>query len=539
MGQGPQWWGTQTLTVAQMSHTDGRSATTDNLIGFVEHNARSRPDDIAIHYRDRQWSWAEWMVRIRQAAGALRTAGVARGGRVAFLDKNHPACLETFFAAASIGASVTVINWRTVGDELAHILNDSAARLLLVGAELYSSVDAVIARATGLQRVVVVGGSEDQYETFLSAATPVSETAVADDNDIAVVMYSSGTTGRPKGVLLSYRALVNHTVNIAPQIPFVRGDKNLVAMPLFHVGGICSAFLGIRAGVATVVTREPDVVSLVAAVDSGATHAFLVPTVIAGVLDAGYAVTTAMSGLRYLLYGAAPMSLPLLQRALAAWPAANFIQVYGQTEVAGAAATLSPADHRDSRRPHLLLSAGKASPGSEIQIVDPASGDLLPTGQSGEIWVRSDQRMNGYLNQPQATTETVTVDGWLRTGDIGHLDSDNYLYVDDRLKDMIITGGENVYGPEVERVIMAHPAISDAAVIGVPDDRWGESVMAIVVRTTSIDAANVVEFCRRNLASYKCPRMVEFVPSLPRNASGKILKTSLREPYWRNRKRAI
>lgn len=522
-----------------MPCSDGSSATTDNLIGFVEHNAHSRPHDIAIHYRDRQWSWAEWMVRIRQAAGALHTAGVARGDRVAFLDKNHPACLETLFAAALVGASVTVINWRTVGDELLHILNDSGARLALVGAEMYSTVDPVLSRATGLQRVIVVGGSEDQYESFLSAATPLSETAVVDDNDVAVVMYSSGTTGRPKGVLLSCRALVNHTVNLAPQIPFVQGDKNLVAMPLFHVGGICYAFFGIRAGATTVVTREPDVISLVAAVESGATHAFLVPTAIAGVLDAGPAATTAMSGLRYLLYGAAPMPLPLLQRALAAWPTVNFIQVYGQTEVAGAATTLGPADHRDPHRQHLLLSAGKAPPGSEIQIVDPAQGNRLATGQSGEIWVRSDQRMSGYLNQPQATTETITTHGWLRTGDIGHLDTDNYLYVDDRLKDMIITGGENVYGPEVERVLTAHPGISDAAVIGVPDDRWGESVMALVVRTTNIGAADVVEFCRRNLAGYKCPRMIEFVPSLPRNAAGKILKASLREPYWRHRKRAI
>ena len=523
----------------KMSHIDGTSATTETLIGLVEHNARSRPDDIAIHYGDRQWSWAEWMLRIRHAAGALRAAGIARGDRVAFLDKNHPACLEALFAAASIGASVTVINWRTSGDELVHVLNDSGVRLLLIGAELSHTVEAAIAQCTGLQRVVVVGGNEDQYESFLRAATPVSRSAVVDDNENAVVMYSSGTTGRPKGVLLSYGALINHTVNLAPQIPFAEGDKNLVAMPLFHVGGLCYAFFGIRAGVATVLTRQPDLASLVTAVNSGATHAFFVPTVIAGILDAGKPVTTAMSRLRYLLYGAAPIPLPLLQRALATWPAANFIQVYGQTELAGVAATLGPADHRDSRRPHLLLSAGKACPGSEIVIVDPASGDRRPTGHGGEIWVRSDQRMSGYLNQPLATTETITTEGWLRTGDIGHLDTENYLYIDDRLKDMIITGGENVYGPEVERVLTAHPAISDAAVIGVPDDRWGETVMAVVVSTTNIGVDDVIEFCRSHLAGYKCPRLVSFVPSLPRNASGKILKTILRDPYWRKRTRAV
>lgn len=522
-----------------MTRADGTTATRDTLVGFVEQHARSKPDALAIRHRDRQWSWANWMLRIRHVAGALRTAGVAQGDRVAFLDKNHPACLETLFAAASIGASVTVVNWRTVGEELVHVLNDSGARLLFVGAELSSTVRTIIERAPGLQRVVVVGGKEDEYDAFLSAATPLSESAAVDGRDIAVVMYSSGTTGRPKGVLLSYRALLNHTANLAPQIPFAQGDKNLVAMPLFHVGGLCYALFGIRAGVPTVVTREPDVASLVAAANDGATHAFFVPTVIAGILDAGGAATEAMSHLRYLAYGAAPTPLPLLQRALAAWPTANFIQVYGQTEVAGAAATLGPTDHRDSRRPHLLLSAGKASPGSEIQIINPATGDRLPAGRSGEIWVRSDQRMSGYLNQPQATTETITTDGWLRTGDIGHLDTDNYLYIDDRLKDMIITGGENVYGPEVERVLMGHPAISDAAVIGIPDDRWGESVMALVVSANDIDASDVIEFCRRNLAGYKCPRTVEFRSSLPRNASGKILKAVLREPHWRGRDRAL
>jgi acyl-CoA synthetase (AMP-forming)/AMP-acid ligase II len=310
-------------------------------------------------------------------------------------------------------------------------------------------------------------------------------------------------------------------------------------MPLFHVGGIAYAFFGIMAGAPTFLTREPEAATLISAVKAGATHAFFVPPVIARFLDAGDAAINAISGLRYLVYGAAPMPMPLLQRALEAWPEMNFVQVYGQTELCGGITALGPDEHRDSTRQHLLLSAGKAAPGNEVRIVDPESGEQLPIGEPGEIWVRSNQRMSGYLNRAQATADTITADDWLRTGDIGRLDADGYLYIEDRLKDMIITGGENVYGPEVESVLIEHPAIADAAVIGVPDDFWGESVKAVVVTTTETEPDEIIEFCRRHLAAYKCPRTVDFAPSLPRNASGKILKTELRQPYWQDHARRI
>jgi acyl-CoA synthetase (AMP-forming)/AMP-acid ligase II len=509
------------------------------LVGFVEKHVKHKPDGIAIHYGDRQWTWTQWASRIRQAAGALRAAGVQRGQCVAFLDKNHPGCLETLIAAVSIGAAATIANWRMTGEELVHVLNDSGARLLFVGAELAPTVEEIRARVPGLERLVVVGGDSDGYEPWLAAATPIEPDPEASDTDTALVIYSSGTTGRPKGVLLSQRALVNHIVNMAPPFPFDDGDANLVAMPLFHVGGISYSFFGIMAGAPTILTREPEAATLIGAVKAGATHAFFVPPVIARFLDAGDAVVGAISGLRYLVYGAAPMPMPLLQRALEAWPEMGFVQVYGQTELCGGITALDPDEHRDSTRQHLLLSAGKALPGNELRIVDPESGEQLAIGEPGEIWVRSNQRMIGYLNRPEATADTITADDWLRTGDVGRLDADGYLYIEDRLKDMIITGGENVYGPEVESVLIEHPAVADAAVIGVPDDFWGESVKAIVVTTTEIEPDEIIEFCRRHLAGYKCPRTVDFAPSLPRNASGKILKTELRQPYWQDRARRI
>lgn len=513
--------------------------TTETLVGMVEQHAVRRPDDIAIHFGERQWSWAQWVSRIRQTAGALRDAGLQRGQVVAFLDKNHPACLETLLAATSIGAVATIVNWRVIGDELVHVLNDSGARVLVVGAELRPAVEAIRAKVPGVERIIVVDGPDDEYESLLAASSPIDGDPDVADTDTAITIYSSGTTGRPKGVLLTQRALVNHIVNLSPPFPFSEGDANLVAMPLFHVGGIAYAFFGIRAGVPTFLTREPEAATLIGAVKAGATHAFLVPPVIARFLDAGEAATGALSGLRFLVYGAAPMPLPLLQRALAAWPDMNFVQVYGQTELCGAIAALDADDHRDSGRPELLMSAGKAAPGNEIQIVDPESGEQVPHGESGEVWVRSNQRMIGYLNRPEATADTITADDWLRTGDIGRLDADGYLFIEDRLRDMIITGGENVYGPEVESVLLEHPDIADAAIIGVPDDHWGESVKAIVVTGADLDAGEIIAFCRQHMAGYKCPRTVDFVAELPRNASGKILKNQLREPYWKDRARRV
>jgi acyl-CoA synthetase (AMP-forming)/AMP-acid ligase II len=522
-----------------MPSADTTTSTAETLVGFVEQHAQRRPDGIAIRYGDLQWSWADWASRIRRAAGALRAAGVQRGQCVAFLDKNHPACLEVLFAAASIGAVTTVVNWRVIGDELVHVLDDCGARLLFVGAELQPTVESVAFRVAGLERVVVIGGTGDEYESLLAAASPVPTDTEISGSDPALVIYSSGTTGRPKGVLLNQHALVNHSANLAPAFPFGEEDANLVAMPLFHVGGIGYALFGIRAGVPTIMTREPDAAALIGAVQAGATHAFFVPPVIARFLDAGEAASATISGLSHLVYGAAPMPLPLLHRALATWPDTNFVQVYGQTELCGAVTALSDADHRDAARPGLQLSAGKAVLGTEIQIVDPETGNRLPAGEAGEIWVRSNQNMTGYLNRPDATADTVTADDWVRTGDIGRLDAEGYIYVEDRLKDMVITGGENVYGPEVESVLIRHPSVADAAIIGVPDDYWGESVKAIVVTTHEVDGGEIIEFCRRHLAAYKCPRTVDFMPELPRNASGKILKTQLREPYWKDRTRKV
>lgn len=503
---------------------------------LLAHWAAERPADTALIFGDRTWTWAEFDERVRRLSGALAAAGITRGDRVAFVDRNHPACLETTFAAAGLGAANAVVNWRLSGDELAYVLKDAGAKVVFVGAELRPALDAIRDRLPAVARVVVVGGDADEYEAFLTSAAPHTgpDSDTVDTDDGVLVMYTSGTTGFPKGAVLTHRSVLAHGLAAGTAFPIGPGDVNLVAMPLFHVGGSCYAVSGFLYGEPSYLTREPDAASLFAALKAGITHAFLVPAVVAGIAQAGEAALEAFSKLKYLCYGASPMPLPLLRTVLAAWPNVKFAQVYGMTELSGAVTALDPAAHRDDTRPERLASAGTALSGVDIRIVDPVTAE---DAEVGEVWVRTEQRMAGYLGKPEATAETI-VDGWVRTGDVGRLDDGGFLFLEDRVKDMIITGGENVYSPEVERVVAEFPGVTEVAVIGIPDDRWGEQVKAVVAGD-QLDAGKIVEFCRERLAHYKCPRSVDVVDALPRNATGKILKRSLREPYWRDRDRNV
>jgi acyl-CoA synthetase (AMP-forming)/AMP-acid ligase II len=265
---------------------------------------------------------------------------------------------------------------------------------------------------------------------------------------------------------------------------------------------------------------------------------------LAQVLQAGPDAVKLFGALKTYTYGAAPMPPPLLRAAMEAWPTTDFMQVYGLTEVSGVATHLMPDEHRSAvaeGHPERLVSAGRPVPGVELKIVDPATLEELPTGEPGEIWLKTPQLFKGYLGKPEETAAVITGDGWFRTGDMGRVDEDGFVYVEDRLKDMIITGGENVYSPEVERVLAEHPAVMEVAIIGVPDDTWGESVKAVVALKpdTTATEAELIAYCRESLAKFKCPRSVDIVDALPRNPTGKILKRELRKPYWEGRDRAV
>jgi acyl-CoA synthetase (AMP-forming)/AMP-acid ligase II len=487
----------------------------------LDHWARVRPDAMAITFGDQAFTWQQWRERILRLTGALRDSGVGAGDRVAVLDLNHLATLELTLAASSLRAATVVVNFRLSPSQIRYILEDSRPVMVFHGKQFADSPGVVI---------------DDEYESFLAAGQP-DEGSQATPDDVCLVLYTSGTTGRPKGAQLTHRSVNSHSEAISTVFQMTPDDVTLVAMPLFHAGGSCYAQGGIYDGARTILLREPAAAPLLGAIEAGATHAFVVPAVIHGVLGTG----ASFGGLKKLAYGASPMALPLLQRALAAWPRTGFVQVYGMTELSGATTMLTPEDHRDSDHPERLASAGRPLPGVEVRVVDPVSLTDVPPGEIGEIWMRSAQAMLGYLNQPEATDETMTADGWIRSGDIGRVDTGGFVYVLDRLKDMIITGGENVYGPEVESVLTACPGVGDGAIIGIPDERWGEVVKAVVIPApgASPTETEVIAFCRDHLAHYQCPVSVDFVGDLPRNGTGKVLKRALREPYWAGQERVI
>ncbi len=516
--------------------------TADLLPDFLAAQAEARPDATCWIYGDRTWTWDQAWQETRRIAGALRAAGIGHGDRVAFVDKNNPAILEVLLGGALIGSAVAIVNWRLAPDEIDYTVNDSGARLLFVGHELADQVLALRDQLTTVEHIIVVGGEQDEFETWVAAGEPVDLQPDVSPDDTAVVMYSSGTTGRPKGVQLSHRNLIEHTRNAVGDIAYDPDvDMMLIAMPMFHVGGTSYALFGVATGTPGYIIREVEPGALLAAAQAGVTHVFLVPAVVAGLLNAGPDAMRIFAGLKHFVYGAAPMPLPILQGAIEHWPTTQFHQVYGLTELAGVITVLDDADHRDPDHPERLLSAGRPVAAAEVRVVDPATGAEVPTGEPGELWFRSPQATTGYLGRPEATAALLTEDGWLRTGDIGRVDEHGFVFVDDRAKDMIITGGENVYSPEVERVLTEHPDVAEAAVIGIPDERWGESVKAVVAllpdRETT--AEELISFTRERLAGYKTPKSIDIVEALPRNPSGKILKRDLRQPFWADQGRQI
>ncbi|MEV0945765.1 long-chain-fatty-acid--CoA ligase [Rhodococcus sp. NPDC049939] len=518
-------------------------ASTEIIFDRLAHWAQSRPDDIAVQFQGAEYTWSQWHNRILRIAGALTKLGIGSGDTVAFIDKNHLSCLEVTYAASLLGAANAIPNWRLAGEELVYVINDSRARILFVGHEFLQDVTPLRDQLTYVERIIVVGGDHDEFEPWMQdgPAAILEDGPAATAEATALILYSSGTTGRPKGVQLTHRNLIAHSEANLEVLNASRDDCLLVAMPLFHVGGTCYAIMGIHAGTRGHFTREADAPSLFAALAAGANMAFLVPPVIAGVLAAGEQAIAAFGALDRIIYGAAPMPLPLLRSALAAWPKTEFVQVYGMTELSGVVTALLPEVHRDETQEMRMGSAGRPMPGIEMRIVDPATSQDVPPGKTGELWWRTQQRTPGYLGKPEATAEAITADGWLRSGDIGRVDDEGFVFIEDRLKDMIITGGENVYSPEVERVLVEHPAVAEVAVIGVPDDQWGEAVKAIVVPVSgaTVDPDELIAYTRQYLAKFKCPKTIDIVDLLPRNPTGKILKRQLRAPYWEDRSRNL
>ncbi len=516
------------------------------IADIIRTHGADRPDAVALELDGRSLTFGELDARSSQVAQALRASGVSRGDRVAFIDKNSAEWFEVSFGLAKLGAVNVSVNWRLAPAEMAQIIGDAQARVVIVGPEFVDHVEKIEDELRHVDTVIAIGGHDrwPAYQDWVGGHPSEDPAVPPAGDDIAFQLYTSGTTGLPKGVMLTNDNFFQGIGGISSQWRFTDDSVNLAMMPMFHIAGAGWAMVGLFHGCRTVVLRDIDPARILAVIaEFGITNAFMVPAVIQFVLMTPGVESTDFSSLRTLVYGASPITDKVLIQGIETF-GCEFIQVYGLTETTGAITQLDGADHDPENRPQLLRSCGRPYPWVEMRAVD-GEGNDVPTGQVGELWTRSHQNMAGYWNNPAATADAVTPDGWFRTGDAGFLDEDGFVYLHDRVKDMIVSGGENVYPAEVENVLMKHPAVADVAVIGVPDAKWGEAVKAIVVPApdsgvaTDELEATLIAFARESLAGYKLPKSVDFAEVLPRNPSGKLLKRELREPYWQGVDRRV
>lgn len=522
---------------------DQRAKMSWTLAEVTRRNAVSVGDRPAIVYEGETITYRALESRVNRAANGLLGDGLKKGVRFGLLAKNGPAFFEIMLGAAKMGSVLVPVNFRLAGPEIAYILNDAAAEVLFVGADFYDVVDAIRAELKTVRKIVALDGGRrdwEAYEAWREKQSDVDPKIDVLPDDVVVQMYTSGTTGHPKGVQLMHSNFRNIIIDSAVNWgrTWTPDDVNLVCMPLFHIGGNGWALIGLYAGSKNVVTRDFVPAQILRIIEKEKiTKALLVPAMILFVLDAPESKDTDFSSLDLVTYGAAPMPLELVRRAVKVMKC-GFAQLYGLTETTGAITYLPPEDHGEHALDR-MRSAGKALAEVEIRVVDGAGNDV-PLGEVGEIICRSPQVMKGYWNLPEAT-ERAMRNGWFHSGDAGYLDAQGYLFIHDRVKDMIVSGGENIYPAEVESALYGHPAVADVAVIGIPDDRWGEAVKAIIVKKPGADVApgELIDFVRTRIAGYKVPRSVDFIDVLPRNPSGKILKRELRAPFWVGKQRQV
>ncbi|MBA2282503.1 MAG: fatty acid--CoA ligase [Acidimicrobiia bacterium] len=513
------------------------------IADIIRTHGRERGGSPALEVEGRTVTFAELDRRSNQVAQALRAVGIGEGERVAFIDKNSQEWFETTFALAKLGAVNVSVNWRLAPVEMAQIIDDAEAEVVIVGPEFIAHIEKVEQDLGRVHTIVAIGGHArwTEYEAFV-APHPADDPGVSSDGSAtAFQLYTSGTTGLPKGVMLTNDNFFKGAMDTAAHWRFDESSVNLAMMPMFHIAGAGWSMVGLYFGCQTVVLRDIDPARILQVIEEfRITNAFMVPAVIQFLLMTPGVDTTDFTSLRALVYGASPITDKILVQGMATF-GCEFIQVYGLTETTGAITQLDGTDHDPENRPQLLRSCGRPYPWVEMRIVDAQTGEDVPLGEVGELWTRSHQNMAGYWNNPEATAAAIDDDGWFRTGDAGYFDAEGFVYLHDRVKDMIVSGGENVYPAEVENALMKHPDIADVAVIGVPDDKWGEAVKAVVVRAegSEVSEADIITFARGHLAGYKLPKSVDFSDVLPRNPSGKLLKRELREPYWAGAERNI
>jgi acyl-CoA synthetase (AMP-forming)/AMP-acid ligase II len=498
------------------------------------HWARERPDRPAVVLPDQNQvtTYAQLEAYTHRFVEIMQARGLQVGERVAYLGRNSDLYFVALFGAIAGGFVLLPLNWRCAAPELAFMLTDADARLCIVDAEFEPVLRDAMGSATTLTTLGLLR-TEGHASLREALVTPPSQrfTVRHDPDQVCVQLYTSGTTGRSKGVLSTHGGFsyARHAELVSKDWANWTDEDVIVSpLPNFHNGGMSWMLIGLVRGLKCVLIADASIAHILDVMDEHAvTRTFIVPTVIRAALDLLKASGRRPPKLRTITYGAAVMSEPLLREAIAVL-GCEFGQYYGMTEATGTVTYLSAADH-DLNRPHLLKSVGKPQCGMAIEVRNP-DGAVLAVNQAGEIWVRTPTLMPGYANLPEATAAAI-VDGWYRTGDGGYLDGEGYLYLTDRIRDMIISGGENIYPAEVEAALKRHPAVLDSAVVGMPDELWGERVVAFVQKRdgATVQPEELIEFMRTNMAKYKCPKIVCFLDALPRTPLGKVQRSVVRQ----------
>ncbi|MGO9702690.1 MAG: acyl-CoA synthetase [Xanthobacteraceae bacterium] len=514
------------------------------LTHSLHRQLQQQPSTTASVFRGRRRTWKQLADRASRLAAALQGLGLQRRDRVGMLALNSDIYLEYMLGTWWAGGALNPVNIRWSPAEIAFSLDDCETRVLLIDKH-FATLGAELSSRSSFLRVLIYVGDDAtppsmlNYEELLAGTAPVAD-AECGGEDLAGIFYTGGTTGFPKGVLLSHNALLSNAVGGLLDLNYSDDDIILVVAPLFHQAGMCIVNRAFVRGRPSVLVEAFDPVQVLQAIATErATFTLLVPTMLQRLVDCPAFGQYDLRSLRRILYGASPISEGLLVRALQALPGVELAQGYGMTETGGPYTVLPAWCHRLGGDMQRLRSAGRASWGMEMRIVD-LEGTPVPAGQVGEIVARGAGIMQGYWNRERETVDAFR-DGWLRSGDMAYMDEEGFVYIIDRLKDMIVTGGENVFSAEVENALGCHAAVASCAVIGIPDDRWGEAVHAVVVLRsgTQATADELRTHCKGLIAGYKCPVSVEFRESLPLSGTGKLLKHVLREPYWECRARRV
>ena len=516
------------------------------ITSILRRAAQVNPTGTATIFGERRQSWSQLLDRVSRLAGALQGLGMQPGDRVALLSLNSDRFIEYFFASVWGGGAMMPMNIRWAPAECAYALNDAGAEILLVDEAFKDAAVAIKAQVPGLKTLVYCGDGDTpdgmvSYEQILDAAEPTPDAGRSGD-DLAGIFYTGGTTGFPKGVMLSHTNFYVGGVSNAQELHIRDGTIYLHAAPMFHIADLLW-FMAITfvAGTHVVIPMFTPEATLKAIEDHKPSHVLLVPVMLQMVLHSDKLAETDVSSLELIAYGASPITEAVLIEAFDKFPRVKFLQAFGQTELSPVATILGTDYHvLDGPKAGKLRSAGRPTLVCEIKIADD-EGTELSRGEIGNICVKGPITMLGYWNKPDVTAETKR-DGWVYTGDAGYMDDEGFVFLMDRVKDMIISGGENVYSAEVENALSQHPAVATSAVIGIPSEQWGESVHAIVILRPGAEATpeDLMEHCHKLIAGYKCPRSVDFrTDPFPLSGANKVLKTELRKPYWEGQERQI